>query len=108
MRISDWSSDMCSSDLRLRKVMEKKGRRVIRRPFSLAAFFAIVRGWTSPVRRRTSARSGHWPAIAGLLVHQVQDSIGDRAECAAQFQFTSADLSADTGERHQVARKRVA
>src|SRR3546814_11952591 len=61
MRISDWSSDVCSSDLRTDAV--KKGREAIRGPFSLHRTVRLgSRGKTSHDRGRWI--TGRPPGVA--------------------------------------------
>src|SRR3546814_14406589 len=81
MRISDWSSDVCSSDLMKRTPLPASSSsiasRVAARPINSASNFAL---WASLLARRSGLQSfirsekGRWPAILSILLGENLDA----------------------------------
>src|SRR3546814_19936296 len=101
MRISDWSSDVCSSDLRARRVVGHAvdDDRDAARAIALVADFLEVVGPTlaaAALDRALGGVLGH-VGIEGLVEHQPQARIGLRI--AAAGTRGDGDLPNEIGEQ---------
>src|SRR3546814_946056 len=114
MRISDWSSDVCSSDLRLdhlfgpARLLERGDEAdvdvAVRR--HLAAAVAADRGHRDPLARRAIARGievmgGEVVGEADDLVDQASGRIGRETASRGMIEQAALDLGAPRSEEHK-------
>src|SRR3546814_16374689 len=72
MRISDWSSDVCSSDLRQQQVASRAG---LLRQVAGGAFLRLVRLMIEPALVHIAHREGHWADVEGERAGRWRDDL---------------------------------
>src|SRR3546814_1149129 len=82
MRISDWSSDVCSSDLRAGAVVSGAGRRAADVPRTVVA--RPARGADRLCASRDSCRRAALPALADARIAALAGGAGRRGEWGRQ------------------------